>query len=134
MSKTISQGRLIAIVEPMVQTNGTIVLASREGEQASIFFELVDNESIEREFLWTDEGVRAGSRVDSENALQSQSASGGGKKCRRPGWKMRNAGTRGFPGSFARASMIGNWAAVGEKILLFVSRGTESSASDRRPS
>src|SRR5438046_873891 len=48
--------------------------------------------------------------------------------------KLEMQGTRGFPGSFASAAIIGSCEAVGAKILLFVSSGTESCASDRRPS
>src|SRR5205823_3935894 len=51
-----------------------------------------------------------------------------------PAGKLEMQGTRGFPGALASAAMIGNCAGVGAKMLLFVSSGTESCASDRSPS
>src|SRR5215471_6299823 len=57
-----------------------------------------------------------------------------GRRVGGPAGKLEKQGTSGFPGSFASAAMIGNWSAAGAKMLLFVSNGTESWASDRSPS
>ena len=134
MSKRVAQESLVVIAEPMIQTGGHIMLSSRKRKQSPIFFKLINDEFVQCELIWTDKGfpLAVGSTVKMLCNPKAQVAAG--RRVGGPDGKWEMHGTRGFPGAFASAAMIGNCPGVGAKMLLPVSSGTESWASDRSPS
>src|SRR5947209_20432305 len=88
MCEAITHRRFIVIVEPMIQSGGNALLPCGKRKEPAVFFELVHNELIYREFSWTHKGVPACSWVNCQNALQTKSASGGRKHDWWPCWKV----------------------------------------------